>query len=249
MEDDAPIDQSYRPLASSQLAGKYSISMTAEYRAAAAIANAKTPTVPMPHVDSLATEDGGMGAFDTLGVDDGSMRIDTAVHNFDKFDGSGSLPPQTQMVEETPRSEMDRRAGGGGGGGGVGSPNNGGTGYVRKRSGVGGQRLRFSVGAAANGSLTIAEENEEDTCRLEEDTCRLDAEDTCYTHAEEEGGCIRSRYRRTDLRGDARGRIEGPRRHRSSARIAILGSRIRGRRRVFGGIGRRHGDGMAGRRQ
>ena len=87
--------------------------MTAEYRAAAAIANAKTPTVPMPHVDSLATEDGGgMGAFDTLGVDDGSMRIDTAVHNFDKFDGSGSLPPQTQMVEETPRSEMDRRAGG-----------------------------------------------------------------------------------------------------------------------------------------
>ena len=187
--EDVPIDQSYRPLASSQLAGKYSISMTAEYRAAAAIANAKTPTVPMPHVDSLATEDGGgMGAFDTLGVDDGSMRIDTAVHNFDKFDGSGSLPPQTQMVEETPRSEMDRRAGGGGGGGGVGSPNNGGTGYVRKRSGVGGQRLRFSVGAAANGSLTIAEENEEDTCRLEEDTCRLDAEDTCYTHAEEEAG-------------------------------------------------------------
>ena len=155
--------------------------MTAEYRAAAAIANAKTPTVPMPHVDSLATEDGGMGAFDTLGVDDGSMRIDTAVHNFDKFDGSGSLPPQTQMVEETPRSEMDRRAGGGGGGGGAGSPNTGGTGYVRKRSGVGGQRLRFSVGAAANGSLTIAEENEEDTCRL-------DAEDTCYTHAEEEAG-------------------------------------------------------------
>ena len=176
-EVDAPIDQSYRPLASSQLAGKYSISMTAEYRAAAAIANAKTPTVPMPHVDSLATEDGGMGAFDTLGVDDGSMRIDTAVH--DKFDGSGSLPPQTQMVEETPRSEMDRRAGGGGGGG-PGSPTGlTGGGYVRKRSGVGGQRLRFSVGAAANGSLTIAEENEEDTCRL-------DAEDTCYTHAEEE---------------------------------------------------------------
>ena len=63
----------------------------------------------------------------------------------------------------------------------LGSPNTGGTGYVRKRSGVGGQRLRFSVGAAANGSLTIAEENEEDTCRL-------DAEDTCYTHAEEEAG-------------------------------------------------------------
>ena len=181
--EDVPIDQSYRPLASSQLAGKYSISMTAEYRAAAAIANAKTPTLPMPHVDSLGIEDGGMGAFDTIGVDDGSMRIDTAVH--DKFDGSGSLPPQTQMVEETPRSEMDRRAGGMGGGG-VGSSNNGGTGYVRKRSGVGGQRLRFSVGAAANGSLAIQSE-EEDTC-LEEDTCRLDAEDTCYTHVEEEAG-------------------------------------------------------------
>ena len=183
-DDDDALDHpgSYKPLASSQLAGRYSISATAEYRAAAAMAFAKTPTATLR--SSLETTDDGVvldgtldGTLDGAGDGAGDDRIrsrDLAAAGasslglFDSFPLDTALPRRvpedgdTLMVEETPRSEMDRRAGGSGSGNGSGNTNangngsgNGGGngsgngfGAVGRRRGVAGHRLRFSVGGS-----------------------------------------------------------------------------------------------------